>query len=368
MNILIFNWRDPKNPKSGGAEIVTLEHAKAWVKRGHRVTWFSSKFTKSKGQETIDSINIVRRGNFLTTYLFAPFFYIFSGNKFDLIVDEVHGIPFFTPFYVRKPKLVFVHEVAGEIWNYMLPFPISTMGKFLEPLLYLPYKFIDFIAVSESTKKELINLGISTKKINVITNGLNVKPISSLPPKENVPTFIFVSRVVKMKGIEEVIKAFFHILKKVKDGQLWIVGDGDLRYLGYLKKTMNIYNVSTKVKFFGKVSNTSKLELMKKSHLLLHASVKEGWGLVVTEAASQGTPSVVYNVAGLRDSVRNGKTGIVVSQNNPQEMADQAIKLIEDKEGYILMQKQALEWAKSLTWERATKQSTDLLEKVAKNV
>ena len=33
MNILILNWRDPKNPKSGGAEQVTMEHAKAWVKK-----------------------------------------------------------------------------------------------------------------------------------------------------------------------------------------------------------------------------------------------------------------------------------------------------------------------------------------------
>src|SRR3989304_4913798 len=99
MRILILNWRDPKNPKSGGAEIVTLEHAKAWVKKGHKVTWFTSKFAGSKGTE------------------------------------KIHGIPFFTPLYVKKPKIAFIHEVANEIWNYMYSFPINKIGKSIEPIL-----------------------------------------------------------------------------------------------------------------------------------------------------------------------------------------------------------------------------------------
>ena len=169
-----------------------------------------------------------------------------------------------------------------------------------------------------------------------------------------------------MKGIEEVIKAFFHILKEIKDGQLWIVGEGDPKYLEYLKKTMHLYTVSTKVKFFGKVSEEKKLELMKRAHLLLHASVKEGWGLVVIEAASLGTPSVVYNVAGLRDSVKNEKTGVVLKDNSPLEMAREVISLYKDKRRYLDFKKNSLLWAKSLTREKATRQSQILIEKVAR--
>ena len=132
MNILILNWRDPKNPKSGGAEIVTLEHAKAWIKHDHKVTWFTSKFEGSKTNEKIDNVNIVRRGNFLTVYFLAPFFYLLSGNKFDIVIDEIHGLPFFTPIFVRKPKIAFIHEVAGEIWEYMFPFPPGLVFCYLE--------------------------------------------------------------------------------------------------------------------------------------------------------------------------------------------------------------------------------------------
>ena len=360
--ILILNWRDPKNPDSGGAEIVTLQHAKAWVKNGHSATWFTSKFSGAKKEEKIDGVNIVRRGNFLTVHLLAPFFYLFSKEKFDLVIDEIHGIPFFTPLYVRKPKIAFIHEVASDIWDYMYPFPINKIGKIIEKVYFYLYRDLQFWTDAPSTIDDLEKFGIKRLNCIAIPCPSENKALTTLPKKEKIPTFIFVSRVVKMKGIEEVIKAFFYILKEVKNGQLWIVGDGDKKYLEYLKKTMHDYSISTKVKFFGRVTESNKLNLMKKAHILLHASIREGWGLVVTEAASQATPSIVYNVSGLRDSVVNNKTGIVLSENSPFEMAKQSVLLLNNKKRYEDFQKNALAWAKSLTWDKATKQSLKLID------
>jgi glycosyltransferase involved in cell wall biosynthesis len=167
-----------------------------------------------------------------------------------------------------------------------------------------------------------------------------------------------------MKGIEDVMKAFFYILRELKSARLWIVGDGDKKYVEELKETMKRYAISPKVKFFGKVNKSKKFELLRKAHILLHASVKEGWGLVIIEAASQATPSVVYNVAGLRDSVKDGKTGVVLKENSCKEMATEAVDLFKDRRRYAIFQKNALAWAKSLTWEKATRQSSDLIKKV----
>lgn len=364
MNILILNWRDPKNPKSGGAEIVTMEHAKAWTKKGHSVTWLTSSFGKSKKQETISNVNIVRRGNFLTVYLYAIIYYLFTKNNFDVVIDEIHGLPFFTPFFVKKPKIAFIHEVADEIWDYMYPFPINKIGKIIESFYFKLYGNVKFWTDADSTIDDLVAKGIKRKNCVSINCPISNKSINSLLNKEKIPTFIFVSRVVKMKGIEDVIRAFFYILRDLKEARLWIVGDGEKKYLGELKETMHSFSISTKVKFFGGVSEDKKLELMKKAHLLLHASIKEGWGLVVIEAASQATPSVVYDVSGLKDSVKNDKTGIVLKENNAKEMAREAIQLINNKQKYSNLQKNGLEWAKSLTWKKATKQSLALLEEV----
>ncbi len=366
MNILILNWRDPKNPKSGGAEIVTMEHAKAWAKNGHHVTWITSRFPRSKSSETIREVNIIRKGNYLTIYLLAPILYLFSKTKFDLVIDEIHGLPFFTPLYVRKPKIAFIHEVAGEIWDYMFPFPVNKIGKIIEPLYFKLYGNTKFWTDAESTVDDLVKKGIKRKNCLAINCPVLNELLKTLPQKETAPTFIFVSRVVKMKGIEEVIRAFFYILRDLKDAQLWIVGDGEQKYVEELKETMRSFSISPKVKFFGKVNERKKLKFMKKAHILLHASIKEGWGLVVVEAASQGTPAIVYNVSGLRDSVKNSKTGIVLRENTAKEMAREAINLIKDKKRYAAYQKNALAWAKSLTWGKATKQSLDLINNVAK--
>ena len=127
------------------------------------------------------------------------------------------------------------------------------------------------------------------------------------------------------------------------------------------------YGIREHVRFWGRVSQAKKYELMARAHILLHASVKEGWGLVVLEAALSGTPSVVYNVGGLRDIVRDGVTGVVVQDSSPHSMARDAIRLFADKKQYSKIQREGRAWVKSITWDDAARQSEELLEKAAGN-
>ncbi len=364
MNILILNWRDPKNPQAGGAEVVTYEHAKAWVEKGNTVTWVASGFTNSQSQEMLKGVKIVRVGNSLTVHLLAFFYFISHHSAIDIVIDEIHGIPFFTPLYVRKPKIAFIHEVAAEIWDYMYPFPVNRIGKSIERLYFIFYKKIPFWVVAPSIVEELGKYGIARKNCHIILNSITNKTLTNLPNKESNPTYIFVSRLVKMKGIEEIIKAFGFIHKENEKANLWIVGSGDKNYISQLREMIYQYNIDEKVVLFGNVSQEKKLDLLQRAHIILHASIKEGWGLVIIEAASQGTPAVVYDVSGLRDSVKNNQTGIVLSENSPQEMAKQAMMLLQDKKRYANLQKDCLLWSKSLTWEKATEKSLALLNKV----
>lgn len=365
MKVLILNWRDPKNPLAGGAEIVTMHHARSWVKDGNSVTWFTSMYPKAKKTEVVDGVEIVRKGTKYTVFIYAALFYLSGGRSYDVVVDEIHGIPFFTPLFVKKPKLAFIHEVATTIWDYMFPFPMNVIGKTLERALLSFYKNVPFMTVSESTEKELSDFGI--KEVVTIHNGLEAPIATSLPEKEKKYTFVFVSRIVRMKGIEDVIAAFQEIVHENKTAQLWIVGAGESSYLLSLQATIKKLTIEDHVTFFGKVSEEKKIDLLKRAHVLLHASIKEGWGLVVAEAASQGTPAVVYDVGGLRDSVKNNTTGIVLGQNSPKNMAEVALKLVKDKKRYRLFQENCLQWAKQLQWNDATKKSLILLKKVAKD-
>ncbi len=82
-------------------------------------------------------------------------------------------------------------------------------------------------------------------------------------------------------------------------------------------------------------------------------SVKEGWGLVVTEAASQGAPAVVYNVDGLRDSVRHGETGLIAKHRSPESLAIRISQLLIYKVKYRKLQKAGWEWSKKISFEQS---------------
>ena len=377
MNILILNWRDVRHPKSGGAELVTMEHAKGWVRAGHRVTWLTAGYTGSKGESIVEGVRFVRRWGSLSVYLYAPFYVLFNARFFDVIVDEVHGFPFFSPLFTHKPVVVFIHEIAGEIWDFMFPFPKNILGKLLERWYFRLYRHCLFWTDAPSTVDELVQRGISKNQCTaipcpiitderlMIKDKRSKKSHSSFiihhTSKEKYPTFLFVSRVVRMKGIEEIIKAFSFIARTQSEARLWIVGAGQDSYVAELKEMMQEYGIESHVIFFGNVSEKRKYELMSRAHILLHASVKEGWGLVVLEAAAVGTPAVVYNVAGLKDVVRSGRTGIVIPDNSPREMAREAIRLYSDPDKYPEFQRNGKVWAAGLTWPRAVKQSLSIL-------
>ncbi len=356
--ILILNWRCPRNPLSGGAEKVTLEHAKAWVKSGLSVTWLAGGFSGAKPNEVLEGINIYRFGNPISIYFFTSFLYWFKwrGN-FDLVIDEIHGIPFLSPLWAWKSKkIAFIHEVAQEIWDEMLPFPINILGKLYEKIYFTFYRNTSFLTVSNSTKNDLVAYGITKKNIHVIPNGLFLKPIEKLAQKEKVLTLLYVSRLVKMKGIEDALKIFAEIQKKVPDSRFWIVGSGEDGYVKKLHLAVKELNLEKAIAFFGFVDEKKKVELFQKAHFLLHTSVREGFGLVVIEANSQGTPALTYNTPGLRDIVKDGVNGFTFSQGKFSLAADKCISLCGSPD-YERLVRSAISSSKEYNWGTITKQS-----------
>ncbi len=370
MNILIFSWRGPGHPNAGGAEKSTHEHAKIWVKAGHEVTLFTSSYPGAKSNEKIDGVNIKRAGiQIFGVQLEAFKWYIFSNKqKFDLVIDQFHGIPFFTPLYIKTKKLGFIHEVTKEVWvlnSWPKPFNLipAVLGTLFESSIFkLFYRNIPFMTVSESTKTDLVKWGIPKEKITVIHNGINIPKIKILPTKEKEKTLIFLGALSKDKGIEDAIKVFSIINRKEKNWQFWIVGKSDSRYLSELKVLAEKLFLKGKVKFWGFVGEEEKIRLLSRAHILINPSIREGWGLVVIEAASVGTPTVAYyNVAGLRDSIISGRTGILSRFHSVESLEQEIMDLINNKDKYNSICKNAISWSKEFSWEKSTKISLKLI-------
>ena len=363
MKILIFSWRGPGHPNSGGAEISTHEHAKGWVKNGCEVTLFTSSYPTAKSEEVVDGVKIIRRGRqVLGVHLEAFKWYLFNKHdRFDLVVDQFHGIPFFTPFFIWKKKIGFIHEVTREVWKlnpWSKPFNLipAILGTLFEPLIFIFYRNTPFMTVSESTRDDLVSWGIPKENIRVIHNGIRSMKVKT--KRETKKTLIYLGAISKDKGVEDVIEVFSQIPKK-EDFQFWIVGKSDTKYLGELKQKCKESGIENKVKFWGYVDERNKFELLSKAYLLINPSIREGWGLVVIEAASVGTPTIGYNVAGLKDSVKNGETGILC-EPNPEACTKAVLSLDETK--YQTLRKNCLNWSKNFDWDKSSKQSLELIK------
>lgn len=371
MNILILSWRGPGHPNAGGAEISTHEHAKGWVRMGHDVTLFTSCYEGGKKEEKIEGVNIIRHGDqLLGVHIHAIKWYLFDNHpKYDLVIDQFHGIPFLTPLYVRVRKLAFIHEVAKEVWIVNI-WPnaffkiLAVLGMFLEPWVFrIFYQNMSFMTVSESTKKDLVDWGIPRQNITVVHNGVDRSFAKQLLVKEKVKALIFLGALNRDKGIEDALKIFSILNESSSDLQFWVVGKGDLPYLKKLRQKTEQLGIDRKVKFWGYVSEEKKFQLLARAHLLINPSIREGWGLVVIEAASVGTPAVGYNVPGLRDSILDGKTGILCNPN-PKACSEVVLHLMSDQKKYQTLRQNCFKWAKQFNWQKSSKKSLLLIEKL----
>jgi len=312
MKILLLNWRDLVHPKAGGAEVYAYEIARHWVNSGHEVTWFCAAVEGHPAEEVKDGIRIVRRGGRLGVYREARKFYECEGRgNYDLVIDEVNTRPFLTPRYVDDTAHVaLIHQVCREIWWYEAPWPAAILGRFwLEKRWLNTYRDTPVLTISESSRKSFIPYGIPHARI--VPVGLD--PIERPDvPREERPTVLYVGRLSRNKRPDHAIKAFEILRREVPDAQLWVVGDGPMRAKLERKAPEG-------VTFFGRVSQDEKHELMARAHVLACVSVREGWGLVVDEAAAMGTPSVGYDIPGFRDSI-HAAGGVVVAAR-PEALA-----------------------------------------------
>ncbi len=358
MKILIFNWRDIKNPEAGGAEVYTHEIAKRLVKRGHEITLVSAGFKGGKLREVVDGVSIFRVGNKYTVYWQAKKLYhnYLYQKKFDILLDEINTRPFFcVKFAKNKAKVVaLVHQLAKEFWFYEMPFPFSYVGYALEKYWLSAYKDVPTITVSLSTKKDLEDWEF--RNIIIVPNGINVEPVSQVPQKNDHPTIIFVGRMKRAKKPQDVVEAFEIVKKKINNAELWMIGDGYMREKLQTTKPKG-------VKFWGYIPGNKKNELVKKSWLIAVPGVREGWGQVVTDANALGTPAVGYNIPGLRDSIQDGYNGILVDPD-PQSLANGILTLIKNQKLRENLSKNAIEWAKQFSWDK----SAEKFEKILSNL
>jgi glycosyltransferase involved in cell wall biosynthesis len=365
--ILALNWRFIEHPQAGGAEINIFEQARRWVRQGHQVTLICAdpgpKYAPLKN-EIIDGISVRRTGNRLSVYLFALIYYLMHMRSFDYLVDVSNGIPFFTPLISRTPGVLVVHHVHGLQWFIEFPYPVAAIGWFLEsrvvPFLYRKWPVI---AVSPTTRDDLINLGFDSRNISIVYNGINCPapiPITGSPINDDdkFSRIVYLGRLKRYKRIDRLVRMMPELRAQVLNIHLDIAGDGDART--EIVDLIHQLNLEECVTIHGYVSETRKAQILSTASVFATPSMHEGWGLSVIEANAYGCPAVAFDVPGLRMSIRNGDTGLLVLDD--RSFLDALVRIITNPEFRNRLSTGASKWAAKFNWDVSAQQTLEVLQ------
>ncbi len=408
--LLWLSWKDRHHPLAGGAEVVTDQLLTRLAADGWEVMLLTARYQGSGPEQSLHGYRIIRRGNRLTVYWQAFRYYRqHLLNWPDIVVDEMNTIPFLAKWYVKQPHLLFAHMLCREIWLHQMRFPFSWLGFLLEPLyLKLLYRQ-PVITISQSTKDDLIKFGFSPSDIHIISEGIELEPVKVLTakawqeassvqfqasrdknigskaarvqgskniktthhsplsappgaePATHQPTLLLLGSLRKMKQPDQIVKAFEIAKLSIPSLRLEVAGAADDAYGQQVVRSLKTSPNSADIVYHGRVSENQKLQLMRDCHVICVASLKEGWGLIVTEANSQGTPAIAYNADGLRDSVRHQQTGLLTVATTPEAMAEQIVWLFNHPSQYQAMRQAAWQWSKQITFDRSYAQFKQII-------
>ena len=340
--ILVLNWKDAAAPDAGGAEVYVQRLVEGWHRKGYDVTLLTSVLPGRPSAETLDGIHRIRLGTRHTVFSHARRYVRRHGSMYDAIVESVSQRPFAVQGLTTTPVTVLYYHVANEQWMHELGFPLGWLGRrVIEPRWLRQIASSKLIALSPSTASDLRARGLAVH--GVMHPGAD--PVEPLPPRERpsaAPRLLFVGRLTRAKLPLDAVLAFELIRREFPDATLDVVGDG------YLLPTL-LDRAAAGVVVHGYLSEEDKRELMRDADLVLLPATREGWGLVVTEAASLGVPVVAYDVPGVRDAVADGQTGVLTAPN-PAALAQEATRLLTDTETWRSMSQEAMRQAASRTW------------------
>jgi glycosyltransferase involved in cell wall biosynthesis len=359
-HVIFLVWRDTSHPDGGGSEVY-VEHMARWMAaRGHQVTIVCSAHANAPDDEIREGVTFRRRGRWLSVYPRGLAFLLSrAGRQADVVVDVHNGIPFGASLVRPRRTIVLVHHVHREQWRIIYPGLRGHVGWWIESWLAPKlYRKTPYVTVSESSREDLVKLGVDRDRISVVCNGIDVPHPSRLLPRAETPRICVLGRLVPHKQVEHALHVVAVLRDRIPELQLDVVGAG--WWSDRLTDTARSLGVTDRVTFHGFLPEQERDAILDASWLLMVPSVKEGWGIAIMEAAARAVPAIAYRSAGgVTESILEGETGLLVE--DLIELVSQTERLLGDQEGRLSMGKKARERAMSFGWSESAAAFEQLL-------
>jgi glycosyltransferase involved in cell wall biosynthesis len=369
MRILAVNWRDIRDPMAGGAEIHLHEILKRAVAAGHTVDLVATGYPGAPPLERIDGVQVHRRGHWRVANWLLPGLVqrLLRERRYDLLVEDINKIPFYTPLYRRGvPVLAVVPHLFGStVFRETNPV-FATYVWAAEQLVARIYRHVTFEVISPSTRDDLVARGLPPERIHTILCGMDQARfrLDDPPPRAENPLVVTWSRLRRYKSLDIAVRAFAIIAAKLSAARMLIMGRGPDE--ARLRRLVRALRLEERIEFRGFLPWGELVRTLHRAHTFLNPSPKEGWGLTVIEANCCGLPVVASDAPGLRDSVRAGETGFLVPYGDPEAMAAAALRQLTEPELWRAQHAEALRWAAGFSWDRCAAESLELFARVAR--
>jgi glycosyltransferase involved in cell wall biosynthesis len=371
VRILVVNWNDRENPYAGGAEVHLHEIFGRLVRGaggggGHEVDLVASGWPGAAPHATLDGIEVYRTAGRFSFALQgrAAVRRRLRARAYDVVVEDLNKIPLYLESVTRLPLAVLVHHLFGATIFREAAWPVASLVWLAERPLPWAYRRAAFQAVSDSTRDDLIARGVAAGRIEVIREGVDTDwycPDSSTP-RNPCPTFLYLGRLKRYKGVEIALRAAAAARAVRSDLTLEIAGQGDDR--PRLEALARSLGLGEAVRFLGFVAEEEKRRLLRRAWAVVFPSPKEGWGITNVEAAACGTPALASDSPGLRDSVRNGSTGYLVPHGDWRALADRMLALAGDPQLVERLGRAGRAFAEGLSWDVAARATAAHLQRV----
>ena len=347
----VLAWRDLDDPDAGGSE----EHADQFMRRaaaaGLEITHRTSAAIGLPATATRHGYQVVRRGSRYTVFPRAVASEVVGRmGPYDAVMEVWNGVPWLTPVWTRKPRITFLHHVHGPMWDQLLPGPFAALGRVMEARLAPPlYRRGLTVTPSEATRQELLGLGFHADRVLAVNNGVD-EVFGPGGQRCAEPLVVSVGRLAPVKRHAELVDAAAVAKRRVPGLRLVIVGDGPME--APVRERIEAHDAAGWVTLAGYLSREELVGLYQRAWLVTSASLAEGWGLTLTEAAACGTPAVATDVTGHHSSVIDGVTGVLAPLDH---LGDALADVLLDDDRRATLASAALVRARTLTWESSAR-------------
>jgi len=353
--------------KSGG-DMVFIEIAKR-IKSFEKViitSYLGKKLCQENGIEAkyLVTTKEFEFKNVILTYLqrtIKAFFFDFKVKKNNVLLGTSDFLSDVLPIFwlkIKNPKVKWIQHIF-----HLIP-SLRKISYFAQKISFLLIKNrADLIIVDNSLlKKELVKLGFNKKKIEVNYPGIKLEYLKKIKPAKRGYEGIFMAQLRPSKGIFDLIKIWKLVCREKPEARLGVIGKGEKEIMEEIKTKVENAGLKRNIKLLGFLEDDKAFGTIKASQVFVFPSREEGFGIAPLEAQALGLPAVAWNLPVFDEVFPKGMIKLKMGQI--EEFAEEVINLLNNKNFYQKLSKEAKGNAGKYNWEKSAEREILLMKRI----